>query len=563
MNRNIVKQSYLFVSLLTFFVTFIFSYSIGELFYNSVDGTDFSRYLSYIEYFRGEIDSPLREQGLFYFWVISLFIKFSYSFNISDDWEFIYSTGIQLGNNLFYAVGVFGLIYLLRLKKTSWEKIFLSCSLLNLFPPVFGGRLIMKPEILIFAILPWIIVAIESYFKSRNNAKTIFASILLSIVVTSKGTSALICIVAILFIYFPKIKLLKIKDLTFPLIVFLLSFYLLNSENYFINNINLFNHQEEDSYLFKAPLSFIYNINFSDLYYNPYRNYHADSLIGITLIDLFNDYFNRYWNHPRSLFLLDKYEPNLRIEYPRRILSIILSILFIYFSLKKITKFKSLYLVGVFVLTLTSFGVFGLHFNPLKGDTLKTHYYFFLIGISFVFIVVDLIRSSNFWKNYAKIFFLIFTFIFIFGFPKNYTSQSELQILEKIPNTISCNYSKQYFNIIFSADIECTKNRKLSICGNLETFNQPKVDEDGYLIFISDSNFLPLNLINQNGQVVTVRGLAECMHYVEGDYYPNNIDFVSNDRTPRVNNIFIYLVILSIIGIIYSCREKKDYSSSG
>ena len=50
MNRNIVKQSYLFVSLLTFFVTFIFSYSIGELFYNSVDGTDFSRYLSYIEY---------------------------------------------------------------------------------------------------------------------------------------------------------------------------------------------------------------------------------------------------------------------------------------------------------------------------------------------------------------------------------------------------------------------------------------------------------------------------------------------------------------------------------
>ena len=69
--------------------------------------------------------------------------------------------------------------------------------------------------------------------------------------------------------------------------------------------------------------------------------------------------------------------------------------------------------MGVFVLTLTSYGVFGLHFNPLKGDTLKTHYYFFLIGISFVFIVVDLLRSSNFWKNYAKIFFLIFTFIFI------------------------------------------------------------------------------------------------------------------------------------------------------
>ena len=63
------------LSLITFLISLILSHSIGEIFYNSIDGTDFYRYFRYIEYFMGEIETPTREQGLFYFWVISLFIK--------------------------------------------------------------------------------------------------------------------------------------------------------------------------------------------------------------------------------------------------------------------------------------------------------------------------------------------------------------------------------------------------------------------------------------------------------------------------------------------------------
>ena len=61
---------------LTFFFTLITTFSLGEILYNSIDGTDFYRYFRYIEYFNGEIDSPSREQGLFYFWYIYLFIDF-------------------------------------------------------------------------------------------------------------------------------------------------------------------------------------------------------------------------------------------------------------------------------------------------------------------------------------------------------------------------------------------------------------------------------------------------------------------------------------------------------
>ena len=548
------------LSLITFLTSLILSHSIGEIFYNSIDGTDFYRYFRYIEYFMGEIETPTREQGLFYFWIISIFIKSSQNFYISENWEFIYSTAIQLGNFVFYLVGIFGLIYLLRSRKVPWEKIFLVLSVLNFFPPLFGGRLIMKPEILAFAFLPWIILAIDNYLEKQNYFSLIYASLLLSIIATSKGTVALITFVSLGILYFTKINLFKIKNIVIPGFVFLLSFYFLYSENVSVNTISFFTHEEQSSYLFKASPSFLYTINFADLYTNPYRNTHANSLIGITLIDLFNDYFNRYWEHPRSIFVMDRVNLFDFLAHPRRNFSVILSTLFVISSFWKINRFKIIYLVGTIVLTCTSLGLFGLHFNPEKGDTLKTHYYFFLLAISFIFILLDLFKSKDFWKNYAKAVSLIAVFLFIFGFPKNYTENSQIAILEKIPTTISCNYIKPYFNTIFSVDIQCL-DKEMAICGNLENYNLPKMHEDGYLIFQPDKDYSPKNLIDESGNPVTVNGFAECIHYVDGGFYPNN-GFFEIDRTPKVNNSFIYLCILSIIGIIYNRSEKKFYSSS-
>ena len=555
--RSFVRNS---LSLITFLTSLILSHSIGEIFYNSIDGTDFYRYFRYIEYFMGEIEAPTREQGLFYFWIISLFIKFSQNFYVSENWEYIYSTAIQLGNFAFYLVGILGLICLLRSRKVAWEKIFLVLSVLNFFPPLFGGRLIMKPEILAFAFLPWIILAIDNYLEKQNYFSLIYASLLLSIIATSKGTVALITFVSLGILYFSKIKLFKIKNIAIPGFVFLLSFYFLYSENVSVNTSSFFTHEEQGSYLFKASPSFLYTINFADLYTNPYRNTHANSLIGITLIDLFNDYFNRYWEHPRSIFVIDRVNLFDFLTHPRRNISVILSILFVISSFWKINRFKFIYLVGIIVLTFTSLGLFGLHFNPEKGDTVKTHYYFFLLAISFIFILLDLFKSKNFWMNYAKAVSLIAVFLFIFGFPKNYTENSQIAILEKIPTTISCNYVKPYFNTIFSVDIQCL-DQEMAICGNLENYNLPKMHQDGYLIFQPDENYSPKNLIDESGNPVTVNGFAECVHYVDGGFYPNN-GFFEIDRTPKANNTYIYLCILSIIGITYNRSEKKFYSSS-
>lgn len=555
-----------FIAFLTFLITSLVSFSLGEIFYNSVDGTDFYRYFNYIEYFSGEIDSPSREQGLFYFWIISISIEKVSSFFVNENWENIFSTGIQIANFLIYLIGVVGLIYLLRQKKIPWEKIFLSCSVLNLFPPVFGGRLIMKPEIIAFALLPWILVAINQYFIHKSNLFLIFASTLFSIIATSKGTIALISSFAIFMIFYDKIKLINIRDLLIPGIIFFVSFFLLYFENTNINSISFANHPEEQSYLFKANLSFLYNINFLDLYFNPFRNHHADSLIGITLLDMFNDYFNRYWEHPRSLFFADREKLFGFLEFPRRNLSLLLATLFVAYSLKERSKFKLLYLSGIIILTLTSLGLFGLHFNPQKGDTLKTHYYFFLLGISFVFIFLDFIKSNNYWKNYLCTIFTVLLFLFIFGFPKNYSVSTESKILDKIPSTISCNYTKYYFNQVFLDNINCSQDRPLSLpynCGSSEDFNTPIFHEDGYLIFVSDDNFEQINLKDKFDNVVTVNGFAECFHYVEGGYYKYSLDslyFITVDP-PRYNNAFLYVSLFSIFGIILLPR-KKIYSSS-
>ena len=65
MQKNITKISSFFIFLISLFL----SYFIGEIFYNSIDGTDFYRYFRYIEYFNGSIQATSREQRLFYFLV--------------------------------------------------------------------------------------------------------------------------------------------------------------------------------------------------------------------------------------------------------------------------------------------------------------------------------------------------------------------------------------------------------------------------------------------------------------------------------------------------------------
>ena len=553
-----LKQKLKIFSIISFFFTLIFTFTIGEIFYNSIDGTDFYRYFRYIEYFDGTIETPSREQGLFYFWFIFLFIDLYDQFFVADKWEYIYSSAIQLGNFALYLVGILGLFLFMKIKKINTTQIFLALTFLNIFPPVFGGRLIMKPEMLAFALFPWILLGIELYFKNKNIVNLLAISPLLAVIATSKGTVFVLTVSGIFYIYFKKILKAKYLDLGIAFLIFLIMSYLLYQENLKVNNVSMLSHPELESYLFRAPLSFIYTLNLNDLFSNPFRNVHAGSLFGITAIDLFGDYFNRYWDHERSLFISNRKQVITFLDYPRRNISVVLSIIFFIFTFikQKSFKFKSftkVYLVGMFILLLTSLGLFGLHFNPNKGDTVKTHYYFFLLAFSFVFLIVNFLRRSNVRTQVIVMLLAFLSFTFIVGFPKSYDDNLNFEVSEKIPTTLSCRYVSGYFESITNFDIECL-TKDIATCGIYEDFNKPIEHEDGYLIFQPDDFFQNINLQDSDGNSVTVSGYAECLHYLNGGYAKAEIVSAEN-RTPKVNRIFLFLIIISFIYLVFNNKS--------
>ena len=546
------------------FATFIFSlftsYFLGEIFYNSIDGTDFYRYFRYIEYFNGTVETPSREQGLFYFWFISNFIEFSQNYYLPDKWEYVYSTAIQLGNFFLYILGLLGLFLWLASKKINKSVIFLSLSVLNFFPPVYGGRLIMKPEIIVFCFLPWVFIGIDNYFKNQKKLNLILVAPLLSLLVTSKGTIAIMVFLSLLYLYFEDIKKINIKNLLVPVGIFTVLTTLLYNENSNINSVSLLSHQELDQYLFKAQISFLYNINFVELLTNPFRSQHADSLIGITLIDLFGDYFNRYWDHSRSLFLANRVELFEFLPNPRRNISLLLSIVFVISSIfsnsnKTFKKHRMVYLIGTLILALTSLGLFGLHFNPEKGDTVKTHYYFYLIAISFTVIFVQYLSNRKYLIQLFSVFLTITISLFIFGFPKSYDSEYESIMQDKLAVTIGCNISSLYYDNYFSDKTKCL-NKKIATCGFYEEYAKPENHPDGYLIFQNDDFFNPINLIDTSGYTVTVNGYAECLNYAEGGYYRNINNIFNEDRTPLVNNFVMFLSFISIAGSAFLSTKR-------
>ena len=558
-NKNI------FTSIIFFFFTLGLTFSLGEIFYNSIDGTDFYRYFDYIKYFRGGLDSPGREQGLLYYWFISLFIKISSNYYIPSDWETIYSSAIQFGNLVLYCVGLIGLYFLLKSYSYRKHEIFFTLAVLNCFPPLFGARLIMKPEILAFGILPWILLTIDYYFKSKKLKYLIYATPLLSILLTSKGSIIGITLISLIYLYFKDIKSIKYKDLAITSFVLIFISAALFIENSYINGYNTFTHPQTEQYLNKATLSFIYNINFQDLFINPYRNTHANSFVGITLIDIYGDYFDRYWDHERSLFSRNRIEFFNNNDL-RRHTSIFLSLFFVigtfYKKSSSMAKHSYLYLWGVFTLLLSAFGIFGLNFNPEKGDTLKTHYYSFVLAISFAVFIINYLSNKKIHVHVITVLFFTFHFLFMVGFPKTYTGQyNEVlgfteAVNSKLETSISCQLLSPYINSKSGFDSNCL-TKKTALCGSYSVYNSPVMHEDGYLIFIEDDFFRPINLIDSFGNTVTVSGYAECLNYQEGGY--RNIEAKSWGQTNQIfNQVIGLLSLISILLITNGTRRNNN-----
>ena len=288
-------KNLLLISIISFQNLFFFI--VTYLNYDSTRGTDFNRYGKYLDYFvKSDIQKVGLESGVSYFYFISKFFEIlNKPILISSTYvEPIYSLSIQLGNFLLLIIGLIGIFYLfdyLQVDKT----LNLAClSFLSVFPPILGARLILKPEILVVAFLPWLILFYYKYFETNKLVFLIFSSPLLLSLSVLKSSITLMIGLCLLTLFGKQIftkKFIAFNIFLIPLLIFLLN------ENFYVNGNYLWDHVINESYLNSASLNYVFSFSLSEIYSNPFRNNLSNSMTSIIFADTFNDYWQRYWYH--------------------------------------------------------------------------------------------------------------------------------------------------------------------------------------------------------------------------------------------------------------------------
>ena len=415
---------------------------------------------------------------------------------------------------------------MLRIYKFNNLQILTSLILINFLPIAVAQRIIFKPEIIVFAFFPWLVVLLETYV-TRKELKYVYGTIpLIMGMFSQKGSIFIMIFLFLLLFYFRKvyIKLLKNNKKHFIIFnfIFIASFFLVYFENTRLNNQSLLEteyHQYESKYNNKGGLSLIYKINLEELFFYPYKHLHNESAIHITLLDSFGDYFDLYWDNDSSNFFKSRsdffvFETSNNLKAPnynfdtkelkiyvqdeehnyniRKTFSLITAILFFYlfFSYfiradKRKRKFFILPFVGYVVLIIHVISGFPENnFDPLVGDTLKPIYYSFFIIFAFSFCIAEMTKNS--YASFFILAILIPIFLFIYGFPKNYLP-NDLKVLNETNSYSSlCKINKFVFNIELDSASE-----NLCELHNPSNFN----NYDNYDNFTKRPNIHPMNIL--------------------------------------------------------------------
>ncbi len=414
----------------------------------------------------------------------------------------IINVSVHLVNSIIFLFGLVGFQKILKFKKYKTSYIYLVLTIVCFLPASIQLRLTLKPEIIAFSLLGWTFYHLSKYLSSNNQIHVLMLLLTLSTLLTSKISISLILLIVLsLEIYTNHKKLFDKKNLKF-LLPFLIFTSFLIVENRFHNGLFLNEVNHPANYDNKADLKFFSNLNSKDLVNNPNRYFHNDSFISITLFDTFNDFFLIYWNseytelnknRDKEFFKINKI-PNNRgvvnikfdktqnsftfsgdfdtrwddpkyIDETRMRFGFIISIFFYLLSLvlSFIRKNRIIILsqfVGMFVVALSALGVFGTNnFDPNVGDSVKTYYISFLISLSFIFLLIELFKLTNFGYKTASII-LISLFMFLIGFPFNHDEDSKNDILYKNSLIFTCSFNGPLIENIIGIDeeINCNKN---------------------------------------------------------------------------------------------------------
>ena len=551
------------------FLSFIFNnyiFLINYFNYDSTRGTDYNKYGPYLDFYTFGLDQPLQEQGVGYFWFISYISKLKInSLKISPNFEsLVHNFGIQIGNYIFFVIGCIGIYFLLRYLEISPTISLLVLNMLAVFPPILGARLILKPEIMMFAYLPWIIFLIYKFLDTENLKYLYLLTPMVLVVASSKASLALMLFLAMLTFFDKRFLKTKVVLLAISTLFF---FFFLIYESFLINNRFVWEHTIPNEYDNVASLKFLYSLN-SNLFLNPYRDSQATSMFGILFLDTFGDYWQRYWFHQDG-WLNNQYPGNMNLIRISTLLSILFYSFLIYFLYndrnKKLKSIGRLSVVGIVVLLITIFNVFPFltkNFNPSKGDPIKTHYFSFFLALSFVYFIIKILTLKSY-KNFGIIFLALYlvTSLQILQSSSIEKLANEQSILNKLHLLSPCLIGDPIRSFISFPDGWCSPEEiSISICKGEYDKSLLPVKKDDYLIFPPDELYEKRNMIIDEN-TVTVGNYYECLNYADGGYIKQNSEkyFFNYDReTPQY---FLAAFVAALFAIFYLVIFERSFKT--
>ena len=537
-NSNKLKDS-LFIVL--FFISTLYTFSLGNLYYLTTKGPDYNFYKPYFDYFLINQNTTGIEQGLLYYFINSLLIYSNSEIVSSVNAAEYFSNSIQLGNFIFYLIGLLGLGIFLKDKKFKTRNIFFALTMVNFFPPAFEFRLMFKPEVLIFSCLIWAIVFLEKYLKERNILYLLFTVPPLAVIFTTKANLALMVFLYLMFIYLNKIFNINKSNFYKSVVVFLIFFIGLSYENYQANELLIFQHQSPEEFLGSAELSYLYNLDINSLISNPFRDSQRDSYIGVLLLDTFDDYFGNFWTDDSSVFFHDRTQiiNNRLIPFT----GIFLTLIFYFAVFLKIInkdKYRKFYVMPFYgILVQMGLSQF-IQYDPRNGDVAKTYYYSFFLIIVFSILISEIMKK---YFNLSVVSGLIFILIFIhiLGFPKEENNERAYLLEFNNESNILCNLNDFIFTNI---DSQCSTKEYLFCEYNFATIEKVIIRNSEFNFEKFDSKKIPIEL-SKNGEIIKAKNYTACLEFVNKGYSVPKKYTLTN--IPYLNFLNFLIFIFSII----------------
>tara|TARA_B100000965_G_scaffold29020_1_gene21501 strand:+ start:8808 stop:10595 length:1788 start_codon:yes stop_codon:yes gene_type:complete len=560
-----------------------------NFFYIATLNVDFSKYYDYINYFLGvDVDIDYG-QGALYYYLISISINNKIELINIGNIDYILSSSVHNVNLVIFIFGLIGIYRLLKFKNFDNFTIFISILGLLMFPQSIYMRAVMKPEILCFATLPWILLYLEKFIVNKNTINIILPIPFLVIALNTKGSVAGMILFYFFISYFKVFKILNIKSLLIVSLIFVSILSVMQFENFRITQTSPIERPYDPEFDYKASPDIIFRFSPGEIIRKPFfrfdyqQNYydiHAKSAINLIILDTFGDYFNQmfdsrqnYFSKNRKDFIVNdsnllinnKREINyagplssllMQENYIRKLLSIFFSVIFYILIFRYLYKDKenwNFYIApffGIFILYLNAIGIPSNNFNPYKGDTFKAFYFSFFLSIAFVFVVSNIFKKNPKFKL-VLIFLFGLVIMFISGHPKNNSQFESERLVAANEYSLFCSVN----NILF---FENNLLKTLHATGNVNEYRSDcKNQSSSKLLFLInredyDSNFKDECVDGTNNLLYSVdkRNVS-----IERACRIYTIELSNNENINFSKPYFaVLLLILSMSIVIYETR---------